>query len=76
MKYFIKSELEKSAAWTEMIEAEQNLTSPKYMNDPALAKLSGVLRDIEARKPLGAGKNPDPTTDTIMPDMGFPKLDY
>jgi len=49
-----------------MIEAEQNMTSPKYMNDPALAKISAVLKEVESRRPLGAGKNPDPTSKYMM----------
>ena len=66
MKYFNKPNLEKTATWTELIEAEQNRTAPKYMNDPALAKLSAVLSEVEARRPLGAGKNPDPTSKYMM----------
>lgn len=73
MKYFVKSELEKSAAWAEMIKAEQEMTSDRF-KDPALAKISAVLKEVQERRPLGAGKNPDPTSDYIMPDMGFPRL--
>ena len=65
MKYF-KSDIEKSAAWTEMIEDEQNMSSPRFMNDPALEKLTSALKEVEANRPLAPGKNPDSTAKYIL----------
>jgi len=62
MKYF-----EKLATWTEMIEDEQNLTAERF-NEPgsALSKVTSVLRDIQASKPLAPGKNPDTTIKNLL----------
>lgn len=74
MKYFVKENLIKEAAWTEMIEREMNLDSPSLYNSEAARKLIASIRDIEARRPLAPGKNPDPTAHHIMPDVGYPSI--
>ncbi len=62
MKYFIKQ-----AAWSEMIKDEQELTGER-LNEPdsALAKVTAVLRDIQDRRPLAPGKNPDTTIKQLL----------
>ncbi len=62
MKYFIKQ-----AAWTEMLEEERNFTAEKYNEpDSALAKVTSILRDIEAKRPLAPGKNPDTKINSLL----------
>jgi len=41
-------------------------------NSEAVDKLVDVFKEIGERKPMGAGKNPDPTSKHIWTGGGFP----
>ena len=77
MKYFKKQEpkyFTKTAGQvSDLIDRKAWRDNPLYQTD-GTAKLMAALDEIEERKPLGAGKNPDPTSDYIMPDLGMPGI--
>jgi hypothetical protein len=60
-----KKKMTKKSELSRMIREEAWLENPLYQTE-ATQKLLSSLREIEKRKPLAPGKNPDPTANAIL----------